>query len=314
MIPEAFPTVTVSVSALSTMFCNLSSLILERQKRLVATGSEASGDQRKDEEEWLLRDVIFVEDVRSVPTGRVLKIDGAYAAVRFPSTHAKERESKDVDEMILQDCRLMRKDELQVIKSSSNSRVPDCFQRTPRRIQISESGGQILTIAVDGQGIHAVVRNGSKLSYVIYNISSGRVEQDNAFPSDTAAFMGLYPSLINLVCAGESSESVLILRDGNNTIYPLAKDCADAIRDPQFLDLPPVKCLTAGTLALSGTGVNMKNQVAIVVFALEQQLLMPKILRCDIDGVRQVLAQLDSEISKYFILLQALKGHLLLLF
>ncbi|XP_049822850.1 E3 ubiquitin-protein ligase UBR5 isoform X3 [Aethina tumida] len=269
----------------------------KRQKRLVATGSEASGDQRKDEEEWLLRDVIFVEDVRSVPTGRVLKIDGAYAAVRFPSTHAKERESKDVDEMILQDCRLMRKDELQVIKSSSNSRVPDCFQRTPRRIQISESGGQILTIAVDGQGIHAVVRNGSKLSYVIYNISSGRVEQDNAFPSDTAAFMGLYPSLINLVCAGESSESVLILRDGNNTIYPLAKDCADAIRDPQFLDLPPVKCLTAGTLALSGTGVNMKNQVAIVVFALEQQLLMPKILRCDIDGVRQVLAQLDSEIK-----------------
>jgi E3 ubiquitin-protein ligase EDD1 len=41
----------------------------------------------------------------------------------------------------------------------------------------------------------------------------------------------------------------------------------------------------------------MKNQVAIVVFALEQQLLMPKILRCDIDGVRQVLAQLDTDMK-----------------
>ncbi|CAG9834089.1 unnamed protein product [Diabrotica balteata] len=268
----------------------------KRQKRTVVANSELGNDQKKDEEEWLLRDVVFVEDVRSVPTGRVLKVDGAYAAVRFPSAHT--RDSKDVDE-ILQDCRLMRKDDLQVIKSSSNSRVPDCFQRTPRRIQIPENGGQILTVAVDGQGIHAIVRNGPKLSYVIYNISSGRVEQDNQFPSETAAFMGLYPSYINLTCAGESAESILILRDGNNTIYPLAKDCADAIRDPQFLDLPPVKCLTTGTLALSGTGNNLKNQVAIVVFALEQQLLMPKILRCDLDGVRQVLAQLDSDFKSH---------------
>ncbi|CAG9865425.1 unnamed protein product [Phyllotreta striolata] len=264
----------------------------KRQKRSVVASSEPGGEQKKDEEEWLLRDVIFVEDVRSVPTGRVLKVDGAYAAVRFPSSHSKV--SFDVDE-ILQDCRLMRKDELQVIKSSSNSRVPDCFQRTPRRIQIPENGGQILTIAVDGQGVHAIVRNGSKVSYVIYNISSGRVEWDNQFPSETSAFMGLHPSYINLTCAGESSESILILRDGNNTIYPLAKDCADAIRDPQFLDLPPIKCITAGTLGLSGTGTNMKNQVAIVVFALETQLLMPKILRCDSEGVKQVLAQLDND-------------------
>ncbi|XP_074027095.1 E3 ubiquitin-protein ligase hyd isoform X3 [Leptinotarsa decemlineata] len=268
----------------------------KRQKRLVVTSSDSSSDQKKDEEEWLLKDVIFVEDVRSVPTGKVLKVDGAFAAVRFPSAHTRDRDSKDVDD-ILQDCRLMRKDDLQVIKSSSNSRVPDCFQRTPRRIQISENSGQILTIAVDGQGIHAIVRNGSKLSYVIYNISSGRVELDNQFPSDTAAFMGMQPSNINLTCAGESTESLLILRDGNNTIYPLAKDCAEAIRDPQFLDLPPVKCVSAGTLSLSGTSMNLKNQVAIIVFALEQQLLMPKILRCDIDGVRQVLAQLDIDMK-----------------
>lgn len=70
-------------------------------------------------------------------------------------------------------------------------------------MQIPENGAQILTITIDPQGIHAVVRNGLKLSYVMYNISSGRVELDNPFPSDTASFMGLYPSLINLTCAGE---------------------------------------------------------------------------------------------------------------
>lgn len=83
----------------------------ERQKRMTVANSDSNCDQRKDEEEWLLRDVIFVEDVRSVPMGRVLKVDGAYAAVRFPTAHT--RDAKDVDE-ILQECRLMRKDDLQV--------------------------------------------------------------------------------------------------------------------------------------------------------------------------------------------------------
>lgn len=87
----------------------------------------------------------------------------------------------------------------------------------------------------------------------------------------------------------------MILRDGNSTIYPLAKDCADAIRDPQSLDLPPVRAIGAGTVVLSGTAPNMKNQVAIIIFALEQQLLMPKVLRCDVEGARQVLAQLEVD-------------------
>lgn len=275
----------------------------KRQKRM-APSSDAPTETKRDEEEWPLRDVIFVEDVRSVPAGRVLKVDGAYAAVRFPTTSGGNRDHRDRDTddtvSLLQDCRLMRKDDLQVIKSSSTSRVPDCFQRTPRRVNIPEGTGQILTIAVDGQGIHAIVRSGTKLSYVLYNISSGRAEQDNPFPSDTASFMGLYPQHISLTSAGECSESILILRDGNSTIYPLAKDCAEAVRDPQWLDLPPVRCVSAGTLALSVTSQNMKNQVALIVMALEQQLLMPRILRCDLDGVRQVLVQLESETSKCY--------------
>lgn len=90
-----------------------------------------------------------------------------------------------------------------VLKSNATFRAPDCFQKTPRRIQLPEHGGHILTIAVDVHGVHAVVRNGNKLSYVIYNICSGRVEQDNPFPSDTASFMGLYPQNITLTSAAE---------------------------------------------------------------------------------------------------------------
>lgn len=90
------------------------------------------------------------------------------------------------------------------------SRIPDCVQRTPRRVPLvgeSLPGVQILALAVDAQGVHAVVRQGvlpnTRLSYVVYNLSSGRVEQDSPFPSDTTAFMGLYPQDIALTSAGE---------------------------------------------------------------------------------------------------------------
>jgi E3 ubiquitin-protein ligase EDD1 len=97
----------------------------------------------------------------------------------------------------------------------------------------------------------------------------------------------------------QTSDSVLILRDGNSTIYPLAKDCVDSIRDPHWLDLPPVRCIGAGTHALSvAAGSNLKNQVAVIVLALESQVLMPRILRCDFEGVKQVLMNLEQEASK----------------
>lgn len=32
---------------------------------------------KKDEEEWCLKDVIFVEDVKTVPLGKVLKVSSA---------------------------------------------------------------------------------------------------------------------------------------------------------------------------------------------------------------------------------------------
>uniref|UniRef100_A0A1Q3FUI0 HECT-type E3 ubiquitin transferase n=1 Tax=Culex tarsalis TaxID=7177 RepID=A0A1Q3FUI0_CULTA len=294
-----------------------------KQRKRMAPKDDSDG--KKDEEQWLLKDVIFVEDVRSVPIGRVLKVDGDYAAVKFPplitagsggnsggggiggggggGSSSKDRFDDTIEAW--QDCRLLRKDDLQVIKSATTSRVPDCFQKIPRRIVLNphlpsgESAGttQLLTIAVDSKGIHAIMRTGSKLHYCLFNLNTGRQEQDSVFPTDIGSFMGTSPSNVSLTCAGDCSDSVLLLRDGNNTIYPMSKDCVDAIRDPSWLDLPPIKCIAAASLTLPSVGVNLKSQVALVVLAPEQQLLMARILRCDIEGVRHVLGQLEGELK-----------------
>lgn len=180
--------------------------------------------------------------------------------------------------------------------------MPDCFQKTPRRIVLSpnqlsngdSSNQQLLTLTIDSKGIHAIMRTGTKLHYCLFNLNTGRQEHDSTFPTDINAFLGLSPNNVSLTCANEANDSVLVLRDGNNTIYPLIKDCVDAIRDPQWLDLQPIKCLAATSLTLNSVGANLKSQVAILALVPEAQYLIPCILRCDFKGFKSVLCQLES--------------------
>lgn len=138
------------------------------------------------------------------------------------------------------------------------------------------------------------MRTGTKLHYCLFNLNTGRQEHDSTFPTDINAFLGLSPNNVSLTCANEANDSVLVLRDGNNTIYPLVKDCVDAIRDPQWLDLQPIKCLAATSLTLNSVGANLKSQVAILALVPEAQYLIPCILRCDFKGFKSVLCQLES--------------------
>lgn len=52
---------------------------------------------------------------------------------------------------LLQECRLLRKDELQLVKGSCPPKIPDCFQKTPKKISLTDSG-QILAVTVDNNG------------------------------------------------------------------------------------------------------------------------------------------------------------------
>lgn len=188
------------------------------------------------------------------------------------------------------------------MKSATTSRVPDCFQKTPRRIVLTPNqpstgdatNQQLLTLTIDSKGIHAIMRTGTKLHYCLFNLNTGRQEHDSTFPTDINSFLGLSQANVSLICANEANDSVLILRDGNNAIYPLVKDCVDAIRDPQWLDLQPIKCLAATSLTLNSVGANLKSQVAILALVPEAQYLIPCILRCDFKGFKSVLAQLES--------------------
>ncbi|XP_025408185.1 E3 ubiquitin-protein ligase UBR5 isoform X3 [Sipha flava] len=280
----------------------------KRTKKVTMKGLE---DDKNIEEDWPLKDVVFVEDQKSLPIGRVVHVDGSYAAVKFPCVSKdvsgifpKDKDptapvNEDVVTNIIKmldqhEVRLMKKDDLQVCKVAVASKVPDCFQRTPRRINFpTDNGNQILTLTIDGQGVHAIVKNGSKISYVKFNITSGKIEQDSPFPVDASALIGLSPDNMQILCTAESKDNICILRDGNRTIYPLAKDSTDSMREPQWLDLGPVRCIGIGSYTV--TSPHAKAVTAIIVLDVEQQILMSRILKSNLESVKMLVQQLSVE-------------------
>ncbi|KAK7885986.1 hypothetical protein WMY93_025607 [Mugilogobius chulae] len=256
-------------------------------------------EEKVNEEQWSLREVVFVEDIKNVPVGKVLKVDGAYVAVKFPGTSSSMNNQSataplDSDpSSLLQDCRLLRIDELQVVKTGGTPKVPDCFQRTPKKLSIPEKA-EILAVNVDSKGVHAVLKTGNWVRYCIFDLATGKAEQENNFPTSNLAFLGQSERNVAIFTAGQ--ESPVILRDGNGTIYPMAKDCMGGIRDPDWLDLPPINSLGMGVHSLANLPSNstIKKKAAVIIMAVEKQTLMQHILRCDYEACRQYLVNLEQ--------------------
>ncbi|XP_054747498.1 E3 ubiquitin-protein ligase hyd isoform X1 [Anastrepha obliqua] len=273
-------------------------------KRAKRMATKDDIENKKDEELWQLKDVVFVED-KVGPVGKVLKVDGDFVAVRFPisstttagTASGNGSEGKDDD---WQQCRLLRREDVQVYKTNMTSRGPDWLQKLPRKVNINNcnesTGFQLLAMAVDVRGIHVIKKNGSKISYSLFNLYNSKQEQSCQFPTDCVSFLGANPNNISIICNNDNSgnTSNILVCDGNRALYPIAKDCLGSIKDPQWLDLPPVKSVSMGMIPLSGAG-NIKSKLCLTALLFEDQKLMPHILRCDIKNVFAILSHLEKE-------------------
>ncbi|XP_017092018.2 E3 ubiquitin-protein ligase hyd [Drosophila bipectinata] len=291
----------------------------KRTKRVTTKeDSNAPQEGRKDEELWQLKDVVFVED-KVGPVGKVLKVDGDFVAVRFPamnqaaaaaaasnaastSANAASTSKEEGKEDDWQQCRLLRREDVQVFRTAMSTRGPDWLQKQPKKINIGadSAGVLLLTLAVDSRGIHVVKKVLGKIHYSLYNLYNSKQEQNCLFPTDCASFIGSSPASIMMACNNDCSgnTSTIILRDGNGALYPLAKDCLGSIKDPQWFDLPPVKSVTMATISLPamiGHSGNLKSKVCMTALLFDTQKLMPHILRCDVKNSFAALSRLERE-------------------
>ncbi|XP_064552253.1 E3 ubiquitin-protein ligase hyd [Drosophila montana] len=281
----------------------------KRTKRMTSKeDGNSCQESRKDEELWQLKDVVFVED-KVGPVGKVLKVDGDYVAVRFPplscvsgATGLTSKDDGKEDDW--QQCRLLRREDVQVYRTAVSSRGPDWLQKQPKKINIGTdpASAQLLTIAVDTRGIHVIKKVFGKIHYSLYNLYNSKQEQNCQFPTDCASFIGASTNNITMACNNDcnGNSSTIVLRDGNGALYPLAKDCIGSIKDPQWFDLPPVKSVTMATISLppSVSCINLKSKVCMTALLFETQKLMPHILRCDVKNCIAVLMRLEKEDRK----------------
>ena len=108
------------------------SFITGSKRRHPNNDDDDEEDGKPREELWSLRDVIFLyPPLSSAPLGRVIKLDGLYAAVLFPSLNKEGSNKRDIpkgndpspslgggeaeeNNSLLSQCRLLRRDDLVV--------------------------------------------------------------------------------------------------------------------------------------------------------------------------------------------------------
>lgn len=82
----------------------------------------------------------------------------------------------------------------------------------------------------------------------------------------------------------------------------MAKDSTDSMREPQWLDLGPVRCIGIGSYTV--TSPHAKAVTAIIVLDVEQQILMSRILKSNLESVKMLVQQLTVENGICFFIYQ----------
>lgn len=77
----------------------------------------------------------------------------------------------------------------------------------------------------------------------------------------------------------------------------MAKDSTDSMREPQWLDLGPVRCIGIGSYTVHSP--HTKAVAAIIVLDVEQQILMSRILKSNLESVKTLVQQLTVENGIY---------------
>ena len=151
------------------------------------------------EEQWSLHDVIFTDRVQSVRVGRVVKIDGLFAAVHFPGRRegvrreggeGEEKMEEGEEGGVLGRCRLLRKDDLvvrlvtcfgchgyywyfvfQLATESLTRKVPHYRQDNLARLRGPVPSDTPLVVCCGSQGVHALFSSRHQLFHVNFSLS-----------------------------------------------------------------------------------------------------------------------------------------------
>jgi E3 ubiquitin-protein ligase EDD1 len=307
---------------------------------LSTTSSPSSEDKRPRldnlaadyEESWQLSDVIFVEDSKSSNfLGKVVKIDADFVLVKMHSqsssstmrhsTNTTTTASSECDAEVqamnfLDNLRIFQKNQLQLVKSSSSSssssssfyKIPDFMQKVPKKLS---DFGNVLCLAVQQNGIHAIIYKENAIFHVIYDLLSNKIVKEKRFPSSLSFLPHLSSSNnnnknIRMFLLDNPSFNITTLLDSNSTFYPVNDlPGTHLLKEPQWKNLFPIKFFSQCLLTpskLNETHKTNTNSTStklnyVTLFSMRIERLIASILRCDLNSVNSILAQIEKDVG-----------------
>jgi hypothetical protein len=199
-------------------------------------------------EKWEASNTLFLEDSGICgPVGKVIKVDGRYAAVLFNNRDGPS--SSDV----LASCRLLKKDDLMTSQEAKVNHSQLCYQDSPKRITFSPDC-KVLAFSVTRHGVFVLAQHCGVLRVGRVDMVTGKISEGGKFPDIQSHHFSkqLKCSLLKLPTKGNE----YLLQDETGGIYVLAeRDSHRGLKDIVSHKLPPVQCVdvcktSAGSMSL----------------------------------------------------------------
>ena len=68
------------------------------------------------------------------------------------------------------------------------------------------------------EGVHAVLKTGNWVRYCIFDLATGKAEQENNFPTSSIAFLGQNERTVAIFTAGQVQRHFLLLKSDMTTL------------------------------------------------------------------------------------------------
>jgi hypothetical protein len=158
--------------------------------------------------------------------------------------------------------------------------------------------------------LHTLQIRDSKVHYIMYEIGSNnglcRSIRQNLLPlinnrQSLMSFLGgnihlNHQNLIRL-CTLNSLDIPRVLIDGNHLFYPfIYNQDGTNLKEPQWKNLLPINYFSQGIIPLKNADHLSKNHIILNIMQIQKGILIPHILRYDIDKIRMILN--DIEVNK----------------
>eukprot|EP00117_Sycon_ciliatum_P041151 scpid11796/ scgid0708/ E3 ubiquitin-protein ligase UBR5; E3 ubiquitin-protein ligase, HECT domain-containing 1; Hyperplastic discs protein homolog len=279
-----------------------------------------------------LSNVVFVDDAQGLaPTGKVVQVDGGFAAVVFDSSAPKESLPSSIPPMVAYSKqKLMRVEALQMAtEAPAGSSCASLVQASPKEVRIPFDA-TILSYCVSKSGLDVLLRRPHGCSVFCPSLATGkvrtsrrmcpslssslttpvqRIDLSSVTPCEFLADAKMtsvpappQPQSVELSSFSVLNEVSLIL-DQNRALLPWKFDAGKTtIWESDLSNLPPVQCM-AGAVISPQKQYDSALLVSAIVF--QENPLLRRVLKCDAKALKAYLDRVygnKSELLAQFLL------------